>query len=494
MKKRFLLLPAKGLVARFSENSNVNPEVTNFLVQLSGSRSAGTGAKKLATRRLPKPLPLDVLDSVHEDGVKLVEMDTENISELQMAFPGLRVVPEVFFHKAIAPRKFIAPTIKKLSQGKKIMLTVTGSDGKKVAKADVVLFSDFKNGIGTQGKTSASGTVTLSVPRTMKKIDRLYIYPGTDYWPLLKKNIAVSGTNVEISLQKIVVPYKDVIRTIYEKLPALNGTLKVAVIDTGVGPHNELKVFGGECTVEGDKPTDHSDYDGHGTHVAGIISSFGKTAHNAPGIELYSYRVFPKNGKGASNFSIVKAIDRAVANGCVLINMSLGGGDEDDGIKDAISDAHSKGVICFVATGNDDRSPVSFPANYSLSIAVSAMGRKGTFPKDTEPADCIASPYGKENKNDFVASFSNIGPEVAVIAPGVGIVSCAPSNKYAVMNGTSMACPAATGIAARLLVQEGTIINLPPTSKRSDEMIKFLGTKMKSLGFAKLFEGRGMMS
>jgi len=83
------------------------------------------------TSRLVKPVSFKVLDSVHEDGVKLVKIDPEKISDIQMAFPGVRVVREVFFNKAVIPKQKIAPGVKKLTVGKSIKITLCDSQGKE---------------------------------------------------------------------------------------------------------------------------------------------------------------------------------------------------------------------------------------------------------------------------------------------------------------------------------------------------------------------------
>jgi subtilisin len=482
----YLILPPQGLSASQGES---DPNVQDFLESLLHTPKR----QILRSGRLDKPLPLRVVDSVKSDGAKLVKLDPAKIPDLHLAFPGIRIIPEVFFFKAVVPRKTLPPRVLKQAIGKKITVRVVGEEDKGISGAQVIAFTDFENGQGAQGKTSSNGIATLNLPEAAT-IERLYIYPQNAYWPFLKKNVKIIGSTLEVALTLILPDYPDAIDYFYKPATrsALDGKIKVAVIDTGVGPHKEINLVGGECTVENEKADDYGDYDGHGTHVAGIISSFVRTSSDEPGIEIMSFRVFPSSGGGASNYSIVKAIDRAVASGCVLINMSLGGGDADDATKDAIADAQSNGVICFVATGNDGRGDVSFPASYSLSLAVGAMGRKGTFPKDAEANDSIKAPYGKD-KNNFFASFSNIGPEVDMIGPGVGIVSCAPGDQYAVMSGTSMSCPAAVGMAARLLLIEGVIINQTADANRANSMIKFLGTKLKALGFGATYEGKGML-
>ncbi len=97
----------------------------------------------------------------------------------------------------------------------------------------------------------------------------------------------------------------------------------------------------------------------------------------------------------------------------------------------------------------EDRSPVDFPGSDPMCIAVTALGRKGTFPKGCFSQDAIAPPYGTDTDN-FIGAFSNIGPEVNLTAPGVGIVSTVPGG-FIVMDGTSMASPATVGVAAPAL-------------------------------------------
>jgi subtilisin len=276
------------------------------------------------------------------------------------------------------------------------------------------------------------------------------------------------------------------------------------VIDSGVDLHHkDLTVTGGENTVQGEDPNDFGDNggEGHGTHVAGIIAAHGTPPTGvrglAPGAELYSFRVFGKEapGKrsGASNFAIAKAIDRAVKKGCDIINMSLGGGPPDDALRAAMEDAVASGAIVIVASGNDDRSPVSFPASESPpTIAVSAMGRKGLYPKGTTGDDAVAKPFGKDKKN-FIAAFSNVGPQIDLTCAGVGIISTVPGG-YVPMDGTSMATPAVSGFAARLLSGTPAILSMPRDSARSDAMTKALLAAAKKLGFGASFEGHGFPS
>jgi hypothetical protein len=485
--QRFILLPANSL----QTTNETNPNVTNFLVSLSG-HAMTRASVKLSTHSVAKakPVQMKVVDSIHENGAKLVEMKQEDMPDFRFAYPGLRIIPEKFYRRAFI-REEVAFKVKKATAQTTTGVTITDTDGTPIKGIYVVAFTNFEKRIGASGKTNAKGVLSLALDK--KKVERIYVYPDHTYWGYFKKNFTLSG-NFNIKLQKIDLNYTDCLRFFYDtrNWDKVENAVKVAVIDTGVGPHKDLKVKGGANTILGEPETDYADNgEGHGTHVAGIIGAHGGIAGIAAGVEIFSYRVFPKKGD-ASNFDIMKAIDRAVQDRCDIINMSLGEEDLDEGIISSIKTAHAAGVLCFAANGNEDRSPVNFPASYSLCIAVSAMGRKDTFPSSTVQSGTVHAPYGKDKKN-FIADFSNKGPETDLTAPGVGIISTFPNDLYAVMDGTSMATPAAVGMAARLLSTQPAILKMTRSGQRADEMLKFLSTKIKSLGFGANFEGKGML-
>ena len=209
---------------------------------------------------------------------------------------------------------------------------------------------------------------------------------------------------------------------------ATGAGVKVAVIDTGIdATHPDLAAnyAGGYNAVEpGAEPTDDH---GHGTHVAGTIAGSGNEGKGALGVapraRLYAVKVLNKEG-GGTNAVIVAGIAWAVQNGMRVINMSLGG-PSSTVLKKAIQKAAAAGVVIVAASGNDPEAPVSAPASYPESIAVSASTSK-----------------------DGLADFSTTGPEVDFIAPGHEIVSTWPGGKYAKLSGTSMASPHVAGLAA----------------------------------------------
>ena len=212
----------------------------------------------------------------------------------------------------------------------------------------------------------------------------------------------------------------------------------VAVLDTGVGPHGDLNIVGGkDCTGTGSYNDDH----GHGTHVAGTIGALDNTTGvvgMAPGARIWSVKVLGANGSGYGSW-ILCGIDWVTANAGTIevANMSLGGSTSyrDDGncgytngdaIHRAICKSVGAGVTYIVAAGNDAKDAVGyFPAQYDEVITTSAL-----------------------TTSDALASFSNYGPDVDVIAPGVSVTSTAKGGGYTTMSGTSMASPHAAGAAA----------------------------------------------
>jgi subtilisin len=486
----YILLPA----TQTQTNEDTNPNVKDFLTTVL-EPAVSKGPVKLNARmpkKQAKKIPVKVLDSIRGNGGKLVQLNNEELADFRFSYPGLRIIKEKFYKKATIYREAIKVKAKKSQVSIKVQVTISDKEGNPIQGVYIVAFTDFEKRAGDSGTSNAKGQVSLSL--SAKKIQRVYVYPEHSYWGYFKSNFTIS-TSLKIKLEPIATDYKDALRFFYptSTWPKITTPVRVAVIDTGVGPHDDLVVTGGMNCVKDEDPTDYKDNgEGHGTHVAGIIGANGGIHGVAAGVEIFSYRVFPV-GQGASNFDIMKAINQAIIDKCDLINMSLGESGQDEGMISYIKQAYSAGILCFAANGNDERGPVNFPANYSLSVAVSALGRKNTFPANVVETGSIKAPYGKD-KSNFIADFSNIGPETDLTAPGVGIISTYPDNRYAIMDGTSMACPAAVGMAARILSGAPDILNLPRTQARADEMLKYLSTRIKTLGFNANFEGKGILN
>jgi len=262
--------------------------------------------------------------------------------------------------------------------------------------------------------------------------------------------------------------------------------MDVAVIDTGIGPvggptgdASELNVVGGtDCRTSHDG--DLTDGYGHGTHVAGTIGARDNgvgVVGVAPGVRLWSVRVFDSSGRGTTQ-SVICGIDWVTKwlvdhpGRPMVANMSLRGDDVygsstgcDANARDtrdpehqAICTATAGGAVFVVAAGNEhDDTDDYIPARYDEVITVAALsdfdGVPGSFSVQSAVVGC-APPDGTE-KDDTFARYSNFGTAVDIVAPGTCIKSLAPGAgatvRTAVMSGTSMATPHVTGAVALYL-------------------------------------------
>ncbi|WP_367870837.1 S8 family serine peptidase [Luteolibacter sp. Populi] len=450
-------------------------------------------------------LVMRCLDAVSENGAKLVELSEEAAQALRRAQPGMRLAPVLYYRTADSPVPRVEVKAQSAAAGAsvKVKITVLSKDLKSpLAGLRIVAFTDFASRSGDEAITNAKGEARFESLKTGTKVERLYIEPpAAGYHGGFRKGVTLKADN-QIFLGPIDFATADGLRHYYgEKTKDSDGEgVKIAVIDTGIdGSHPDLDVKAGACTVTGEDPEDWGPRGGaHGTHVAGIIGARGKMKGVAPASEILSYRVFrAQPGAASANFAISKAIDHAVQSGCHLINLSLkydsGPGEPpliDEVIRAALEDAREQGVVVIAATGNDGRQRVSFPALDAAAIAVSALGRKGTYPTDSQGGGEEMGPYAKDKKT-FVAAFSNVGPEVDVIAPGVAIISTVPGG-YAPMNGTSMATPAVTGLAARLLSRNPSVRDMAADSMRTDAVTRLVLASCQSLGFKAQFQGDGI--
>jgi subtilisin family serine protease len=481
-KQKWIVMPARGLTADQTTQS-VSSASRKVLLEMYSTRT-------FAINGTAHP-DISVVDSIAENGAKLVEMTPEAVMDFKAQSPGLKVLPLVWYKPMVLRADQMIKSKKPSKAAGTISIKVVNESNQPVAGAQIVAFTDFEARLGANGKTDKQGIAKLGFSGAIPKIEMLLIYPQHSCWGLYKKNIQIKDN--EVFQLKALNPAQDVdcVRYFYDRAAAPGGDgsgVRVGIIDTGVGPHNDLKVSGGRNTTEEDEKDYFDSGEMHGTHVAGIVAS--TTRGVAPKAEIYSYRVFRKGEDTASNYPIIKAIYLAIKDGCDLINMSLGGGEPDEATKTAIEDARAKGVLVLVAAGNEG-SEVSFPASYQMSMAVAAMGRKGAYPSSSTEIGDEGKVSIKDSKN-FFAGFSNRGMEIDLIGPGVGVISTVPDDRWGVMSGTSMACPAVTAMAARLLSADQSIKQMPKDEARSDAIAKLLFDSAVILGFGPEFEGHGM--
>ena len=189
--------------------------------------------------------------------------------------------------------------------------------------------------------------------------------------------------------------------------------VRIAVVDSGIhAAHPHVGGISGGIAIDADGKVapGFDDRLGHGTAVAAAIREKATEA------ALIAVKVFDRTLATTAQ-ALATAIEWSAHQDVALINLSLGSefdpadpqlSPDDELLRAAIEDARALGTVAIAAAGNDDRSPVNFPGRDDLCIAVSAVGRKGTFPASSTEGGDVASPFGKDKK-DFVAAFSNIG-------------------------------------------------------------------------------------
>lgn len=243
------------------------------------------------------------------------------------------------------------------------------------------------------------------------------------------------------------------IGSITETIDALNKDLNAVI-----KPHTNFylnKELKGRKT--GDDPNDFSQIgygngnvnpavkdESHGTHVAGIIAAERNNGIGMNGVannvQIMSLRVVPNGDEYDKDVAL--AIRYAVDNGAKVINASFGKyySPHDDKVEEALAYASQNDVLFVHGAGNE-----------SLNL-----DKKENFPNDNDKTgnefiDTFLSVGATTQKYgaDIIATYSNYGiKNVDVFAPGSNIYSTYPESEYSPQNGTSMAAPAVTGIAA----------------------------------------------
>jgi len=177
--------------------------------------------------------------------------------------------------------------------------------------------------------------------------------------------------------------------------------------------------------------------DEHGTHCWGICNAVTNNAEGVAGAAWNNRSLAVRCGAGL-NINIgaaIAAMNYATGENIWAISMSFGSYSPYQPMANACQAAWDYGAVLFGGAGNDATSSQFYPACYDGVENVAAS-----------------------NQSDVKADFSNWGPWIDITAPGVAILSTIPGG-YGPMDGTSMSCPLAAGVASWVKSWDPTLTN-----------------------------------
>lgn len=247
----------------------------------------------------------------------------------------------------------------------------------------------------------------------------------------------------------------------------------VAILDTGIDTYHENlreNIIDGYNFTSEDQgnPSIYEDYNGHGTHVAGIIIGADKKGivGVAPKSKALVLKVLNSQGNGDYE-TIIRALKYAVnwkgRNGerVTVINLSLGGNEHSEPLYKTIKEIRDSGIVIVAAAGNSgdgDSQTIekTYPSYYHEVISIGAVN------SDLEPS-----------------FFSVTNLNINFVAPGENILSTHLNNEYARLSGTSMAAPFVSGAVALIL----NMIEIEHSDLKQDRVRLYLRQHIKELNY-----------
>ncbi|HEY3115933.1 MAG TPA: S8 family serine peptidase [Chloroflexota bacterium] len=248
-----------------------------------------------------------------------------------------------------------------------------------------------------------------------------------------------------------------------------SSSVTIAVIDTGValsGQNLQGKLIPGpDLILGGGEPADRH---GQGTGVAGIIGTATSSGDGIAGLAqmnpILIIRDADANGNYAT-FLLAKAITYAVDQGARVINISQGATSESSVVNAAVNYAWARGAVLVAAAG-DNGGPVAYPAATPHVLAV-----------------------GATDQSDAIWSESSRGPQLAVVAPGVNILTTTKDGGYGMGTATAFSAPFVSALAGLILSANPELSNqqvVDIIEKTTDDICKTGGKHDPKCGFGRI--------
>lgn len=296
------------------------------------------------------------------------------------------------------------------------------------------LLIKFKAGVDTKAKNTIRHHYGLKKQDEIDKIkvERVKINPKikTKIMDALKKNPRIEFVEENYLAKPRYIPNDPAYLSAQWNLkiiqapqaydiPLSDSNIIIALGDTGVNPtHPDLQ---GSLALPGhnfvDNNDDTTDTNGHGTILSGVAVAQTNNgigiAAVALGLKVMPLKVCGLDG-GCSYYDIANSARYAADQGIRVISFSLGGGASSATLQSAMDYAWSKNSIIVASSGNSGREGIEYPAAANHVIAV-----------------------GATTGSDILATFSNWGPQLDLVAPGQGIYGTTLAGAYGSYNGTS---------------------------------------------------------
>lgn len=236
--------------------------------------------------------------------------------------------------------------------------------------------------------------------------------------------------------KKIIEWNKKIINCIPKQKNQIDNKINVAVLDSGIDFSEDINVKESiDFVTEGNEYNIFSDITGHGTSVAGIIASSGKTEAVEginENVNILSARILDENNNAPLS-RVVEGIYWAIEKNAKIINISFGTLDDSEVLRKAIKDATDRGILVIAAAGNTG-DKVQYPAAYEKVMAVGSVDSMGN-----------------------ITDFSADGKEVDVMAPGEDVKSVGAFGGSIIVSGTSISAPHVVGLASLLWAKDQTV-------------------------------------